>query len=108
MRSWVLRCLEWLVGAAALVGGAWLALRFVLPGLAPFLLAYLLAALTEPAVRALERLHFSRTAAAALVTLALLALRGLTLPDQIFTVDAAESAQALTTGVGNSDMDEME
>ncbi|MFB4108622.1 hypothetical protein, partial [Klebsiella pneumoniae] len=24
------------------------------------------------------------------------------------TVDAAESAQALTTGVGNSDMDEME
>ena len=40
--------------------------------------------------------------------LVLLALRGLTLPDQIFTVDAAESAQALTTGVGNSDMDEME
>ncbi|WP_421078811.1 ImcF-related family protein [Klebsiella quasipneumoniae] len=40
--------------------------------------------------------------------LALLALRGLNLPDQIFTVDAAESAQALTTGVGNSDMDEME
>lgn len=40
--------------------------------------------------------------------LALLALRGLTLPDQIFTVDAAESAQVLTTGVGNSDMDEME
>lgn len=40
--------------------------------------------------------------------LALLALRGLTLPDQIFTVDAAESAQALTTWVGNSDMDEME
>lgn len=40
--------------------------------------------------------------------LALLALRGLTLPDKIFTVDAAESAQALTTGVGNSDMDEME
>lgn len=40
--------------------------------------------------------------------LVLLALRGLTLPDKIFTVDAAESAQALTTGVGNSDMDEME
>lgn len=30
--------------------------------------------------------------------LALLALRGLTLPDQIFIVDAAESAQVLTTG----------
>ena len=38
----------------------------------------------------------------------LLALRGLTLPDQIFTVDAAESDRPLTTGVGNSDMDEME
>ncbi|MDT1827642.1 hypothetical protein FPK45_21385, partial [Acinetobacter baumannii] len=40
--------------------------------------------------------------------LALLALRGLPLPEKIFTVDAAESAQALTTGVGNSEMDEME
>ncbi|MCX2643558.1 type VI secretion IcmF C-terminal domain-containing protein, partial [Klebsiella pneumoniae] len=37
--------------------------------------------------------------------LALLALRGLTLPAQIFTVDAAEGAQALPPGVGNSDMD---
>ena len=74
MRRWVLRCLEGLVCAAALVGGAWLALRFVLPGLAPFLLAYLLAALMEPAVRALLRLRFSRPAAAAVVTLALLAL----------------------------------
>ena len=74
MRSWALRGLEWLVGAGVLVGGAWLALRFVLPGLAPFLLAWLLAALMEPAVRGLGRLHLSRTAAAALVTLALLAL----------------------------------
>lgn len=74
MRSRVLRCLEWLVGAAVLVGGGWLALRFVLPGLAPFLLAWLLAALMEPAVRALQRLRLPRTAAAALVTLGLLAL----------------------------------
>ena len=39
--------------------------------------------------------------------LALLALRGLTLPDQIFTVDAAERTGP-DDGVGNSDMDEME
>jgi SAM-dependent methyltransferase len=56
------------------VGGAWLALRFVLPGLAPFLLAYLFAALMEPLVRLLRRLHLSRAAASAVVTLGLLAL----------------------------------
>ena len=74
MRNWALRCLEALVCAGALVGGAWLALRFVLPWLAPFLLAYAMAALMEPAVRLLRRLHVTRTAAAALVTLGLLAL----------------------------------
>lgn len=74
MRNRALRCLEVLVCAAALVGGAWLALRFVLPGLAPFLLAYALAALMEPAVRALRRLHLSRPAASAVVTLGLLGL----------------------------------
>ena len=74
MQKRALRCLEALVCAGALVGGGWLLLRFVLPGLAPFLLAYLLAALMEPAVRALTRLRIRRTAAAALVTLALLAL----------------------------------
>jgi len=37
--------------------------------------------------------------------LALLALRGFTLPDQIFSVDSAATAQALT---GNSDMDGVE
>ena len=40
--------------------------------------------------------------------LALLALRGFTLPDQIFSVDSAATAQALMAGTGNSDMDEME
>lgn len=40
--------------------------------------------------------------------LALLALRGFTLPDQIFSVDSAATAQALMAGNGNSDMDGME
>ena len=57
MQNRALRWLERLIAAAALGGGAWLALRFVLPGLAPFLLAYVLAALMEPAVRLLRRLH---------------------------------------------------
>lgn len=74
MRQRALRCLEWLICGGALLGGGWLLLRFVLPGLAPFLLAYALAALMEPAVRALTRLRLRRTAAAALLTLALLGL----------------------------------
>ena len=74
MEKRALRCLELLACAGVVLGGGWLLLRFVLPGLAPFLLAWLLAALTEPAVRALTRLRLRRTAAAGLVTLALLAL----------------------------------
>jgi type VI secretion system protein ImpL len=37
--------------------------------------------------------------------LALLALRDFTLPDQIFSVDSAATAQALMTSTEDSDMD---
>lgn len=40
--------------------------------------------------------------------LALLALRGFSLPEQIFSVDAAATAQALMASTGNSDMDGVE
>ena len=40
--------------------------------------------------------------------LALLDLRGFSLPDQIFSVDSAATAQALMASSGNSDMDEVE
>lgn len=40
--------------------------------------------------------------------LALLDLRGFTLPDQIFSVDSAANAQALMANTGNSDMDGVE
>jgi type VI secretion system protein ImpL len=40
--------------------------------------------------------------------LALLALRGFTLPDQIFSVDSATTARALMTSTGNTDMDGLE
>ena len=68
------RCGQLLACAGTALLGGWLLIRFALPGLAPFLLAGLLALLTEPAVRALTRLRLRRTAAAAVVTLALLAL----------------------------------
>lgn len=74
MRERALRCLEVLAVAATALGALWLLWRFVLPALAPFLMAYLLAALMEPAVRALMRLRLRRAPAAALTTLALLAL----------------------------------
>ena len=74
MRQRALRCLEALVVAGTALGGGWLLLRYVLPGLAPFLLAYALAALMEPAVRALTRLRLRRGLASGVVTLALLGL----------------------------------
>ncbi|MGL4203952.1 MAG: ImcF-related family protein [Enterobacter roggenkampii] len=40
--------------------------------------------------------------------LALLELRGFTLPDQIFSVDSAAAAQALMANTGNNDMEDVE
>ena len=63
-----------LLSAAAVLGGSWLAARFLLPWCAPFLLGFALAALIEPLVRALVRRGWPRGAAAGLVDLVLLAL----------------------------------
>ena len=68
------RCLELLLYAATALLGGWLLLRFALPALAPFLLAFALAALMEPAVHALCRLRVRRTAAAGFTTIAFLSL----------------------------------
>lgn len=67
------RYLQTILRAAALGLLLWLAARFVLPLLAPFALAFALAALTEGAVCALARRGLPRRAAAALMTLALFA-----------------------------------
>lgn len=67
-----------LLCAAAGAGAIWLAIRFVLPWAAPFLLALLTARLLEPGVRYLmARFRFRRSFAA--VTCSLLALALLTL-----------------------------
>ena len=60
------------LSAAALL---WLFLRYGLPLLGPFLLAFVLVALMEPVIRFIkERLHFKRSFTAAVLTLTLTAL----------------------------------
>lgn len=73
MRQRTLKYLTHLLYAAAGLGGAFLALHFLLPWLAPFLVSLALAALLEPAVRLLVHHGWRRRAAAAVLTLLLLA-----------------------------------
>ena len=69
-----LRFLLRLLYAALALAGLWLCVRFLLPWLLPFLLAWGLAALLEPAVGLLmRRLRLPRWGAAALCTAALAA-----------------------------------
>jgi len=74
MQSRVWHSLTLLLTAAAVLGGGWLTLRFLLPWSAPFLLALALAALMEPLVRRLVALRWRRRAAAGVVSLGFLAL----------------------------------
>ena len=66
------RCFAALLWAAALVGGIWLAVRFLLPWTAPFLVSFAAAALLEPGVKRLCRRGIRRSAAAGIMSLALL------------------------------------
>jgi len=70
----LLRCFSLLMYLALTVGAIWLAVRFLLPWAAPFLLAFALASMLEYPVRALVRRRIRRGAAAGIMTLALLAL----------------------------------
>lgn len=74
MQQRAAKCLSLLLYGAALVGALWLLVRFLLPWMAPFLLAFSLAALLEPAVRLLVSRGWPRGAAAGLLTAALLGL----------------------------------
>ena len=60
-----------LVAGAAVI---WLCVRFVLPWTAPFILAFALAALMEPAVRAMSRKGIKRSFAAGVLTMGVLGL----------------------------------
>lgn len=85
----------------------WLAVRFLLPWCAPFLLAFALAGLIEPLVRALVRRGWPRGAAAGLVDLGLLTLLvrgcGLLIGRGAAAVSAfARTAPALMTGLAQT------
>lgn len=74
MQSRLIKCFSLLLYSALILGGIWLSVRFLLPWLAPFLLAFALAALLEPAVSAMVRGGWRRSIAAGVLTLLLLAL----------------------------------
>ena len=63
-----------LLVAALILGGLWLLFRFLLPWLAPFLLAMGIAAASEPLVRRMSGRRFPRAGAAGLCTALLLAV----------------------------------
>ena len=90
MQQKAAKWLQALIYSAAAVGGAWLAVRFLLPWTAPFLLAFSAAALFEPVVRALMRHGWRRGAAAGVLTIAgLAALAYLALSLTVRGVEAA-------------------
>lgn len=71
------KALKWvsiILYSAAAVGGIWLAARFLLPWIAPFIVAYAVASLLETPVRAMVRGGWRRSIAAGVCTLSVLAL----------------------------------
>ena len=76
MQQRAAKCFNLLLYGAVTVGGIWLAVRFLLPWAAPFLLAFSLAALLEPAVKQLVRRGWSRAVASGTLSLAALGLFG--------------------------------
>lgn len=92
MQQKAARWLSALVYCAAVVGGAWLAVRFVLPWTAPFLLAFAVAAALEMPVRTLVRHGWRRSIASGVLTLAVLGLLAyLTVKLTVWGISAANS-----------------
>lgn len=93
-----------LLYAAGAVGAIWLAVRFLLPWAAPFIVAYALAAALEIPVRALTRRGWRRTAAAGVLSIGVLALIvwaavALTLKGISAATDFAREVPGLMTAV---------
>lgn len=66
--------LIWMLYMALIVGAVWLTAHYVLSWVAPILVAFLAAAVMEPAVRAMVRHGWRRSVASGVVTLAVLAV----------------------------------
>ena len=68
------KCFSVLVFGAAVAGGIWLAVKFLLPWAAPFIFAGTAASLLEPAVKKLVKHRWKRAAASGLLTLGVIAV----------------------------------
>ena len=101
------RRFQGILSAGAVLACLWLAVRFLLPWCAPFLLGFAMAALIEPLVRALVRRGWPRSAAAGLVDLGLLTLLargcGVLIKRGVAMVsDFAHAAPALMAGLART------
>lgn len=72
MQQKAVKWLNALIYTGAVVGGAWLTVRFLLPWTAPFLLAFAVAAMLEMPVRLLVRHGWRRSLASGLLSLSVL------------------------------------
>jgi len=70
----LIKCFSLLLYSVLILGTIWLSVRFLLPWAAPFIVAFALAALLEPVVRALVRSKWRRSLASGILTLSLLGL----------------------------------
>ncbi len=66
--------LSLLLRGAAVAAGIWLCIKFILPWTAPFILAFALAAIMEPAVKAMSRKGIKRSFASGVLTIGVLGL----------------------------------
>lgn len=105
MQQRAAKCFTLLLYGAAAVGGTWLAVRFFLPWAAPFLVAFALAALFEPAVSSMVRHGWRRSVASGTLSLAALgaaafALVQLTSRGMAAISRFARQAPQLVSGIG--------
>lgn len=105
MQQRAAKCFTLLLYGAATVGGIWLAVRFLLPWAAPFIVAFALAALFEPAVSSMVRHGWRRSVAAGSLSLALLGLTSfalvqLTSRGMAAVTRFARQAPQLVSGLG--------
>ena len=105
MQQRAAKCFTLLLYGGAAVGGIWLAVRFLLPWAAPFLVAFALAAVFEPAVGAMVRHGWRRSIASGTLSLAALGavtfgLVQLTSRGMAAVTRFAKQAPQLMSGVG--------
>jgi len=107
MQQRAAKCFTLLLYGGAVVGAIWLAVRFLLPWGAPFIVAFALAAIYEGAVSSMVRHGWRRSIAAGTLSLAALGLVAfllvqLTVRGVSTVTGFAKQAPALVSGLGES------